>query len=102
MDFSQIIALLADLQVKLADVEAFSKAQYDKGFADGVASVVVPPVDPDLQAKLDEALAKISDLQAQVDALPAKIQEAVMAENARVLAIVKAEELDLEAKIALV
>jgi signal transduction protein with GAF and PtsI domain len=107
--FQEIIAKMQELQLKLSDAEAFSKAQYDKGFADGVASVPVPPpVDTELEKKLEDALlkiaeleAKVSEMQALLDAVPAQIADAVKAENARVLEIVKAEELDLESKLAL-
>lgn len=110
MDFSAVIQLLNDLQNKIAelqlaiaDADAFAKAQYDKGFADGVASVQVP----DVQAQIDAAVAlaveplnaqiellnaKVNELQAQVDQIPNLVSEAVKAENDRVLAIVSNAE----------
>lgn len=109
MDFSAIIAALADLQAKLADVSAFAKEQYDKGFADGVASVVVDPEKKFSQADLDAAVSaavaplseQIAAMQAQLDGVPQMVKDAVLAENARIMQIVKDEELDLEGKLAL-
>jgi len=62
-----LIAKIQDLQKALVDVQAIlteeEKAAYDKGYAlgklDGIASVVIPVVDPDLkfkQADLDKAV----------------------------------------------
>lgn len=106
MDFSQIISLLAELQTKLADVEAFAKEQYDKGFADGVASVPPAPSEDPLQGQLDAANAKISEMaaqiasmQAQIDAFPALVADAVAQEKGRLVSIVQAEDADLIAKL---
>jgi hypothetical protein len=116
MEFSKIVQLLTDLQSKivelqiaLADGETFAKAQYDAGFAAGVASVVLP----DVQAQIDAAVAplnalivelsnKVNELQSQVDASAAALVAAVQAERERVLLIVDAETTDLKNKISLV
>lgn len=61
-----LVSLINELQAKLVDAEAAlsesAKIAYDKGFADGAASVVVtPPTDKlyseeELQTKIKEAL----------------------------------------------
>lgn len=110
MNFMDIINLLnqlqteiAELQAALADGEAFAKAQYDAGFAAGVASVTAP----DVQAQIDAAVAAaieplnnaIAALQEQVDKIPAIMQAATLAENARVMAIVSEAEVVVNEKM---
>lgn len=95
-----------------AAAEQIAKEAYDKGFADGVASVV--PGNPDLkytQADLDKAVAdavgplneKIVALQAQVDGIPGQIDAAVAQAKvdikAQIKALLQTEEADLEAKV---
>lgn len=110
MGFENIIVLLnglqekiAELQLALADADAFAKAQYDRGFADGVASVGVPDIQEQIDAAVALAVAplnaqiellnaKVSELQAQVDAIPNLVTDAVKAENARVVEIVASAE----------
>lgn len=109
-----LAASVAALQAQLADAQAaadsIAKEAYDKGFADGVASV---PTSDKLysQEELDAAIAaavgplneKVAELQAQVDSFPAqidqKVQEAVAALKADLLAkyeAAQADEGDLE------
>lgn len=95
-----IVSLINELQAKLVDAEAAlsesAKIAYDKGFADGAASVVVtPPTDKlyseeELQTKIKEALfpleEKITSLEAEIALLPQKIEEGVAAFKAELLA----------------
>ncbi len=85
---------IAGLQAQLADAQAALdvavKQAYDKGFADGVASVpkgdkiysqeeadalVKAAVDP-LQAQIVEMQAKVEELQKQVDGMGEKLEQA--------------------------
>lgn len=68
-------ASLDALQVQLADAEAAAKAAYDKGFADGVASVVPQP--GPTQADLDAALAKVAELEAALATAKAESEAAL-------------------------
>lgn len=67
-----LLALLNDLVLKLADVQKaaddLSKAKYDEGFAAGVASVVSDKIysQADVDAMVAEAVSK---LQSQLDAV---------------------------------
>jgi hypothetical protein len=109
MDMSkiaEILVLIADLQAKLADVDAFvaaeKQASYDKGFADGVASVVVPPPSDklysqeELDAKIQEAVlplqAKIAELEVVVAGIDQLVADKMAAFKAELL--VKIQELD--------
>lgn len=100
--FSALLALLPELQAKLADAEATlaaaSKLAYDKGFADGVASVVVTPGDKIFsQAEADAMVAtaveplqkKIEKLELVVVGIDGKIAEALMVFKADLLLKVK-------------
>ena len=99
-------ATIDGLQQQLTDAQAALdvavKASYDKGFADGVASVQVPPTDKIYtQADLDNAvklavdplMAKISDLEAVVAGIDVKISDAVNAKIAEIKG--KLDELEL-------
>lgn len=59
---------LAQLQQQISDAKAALQAEYDRGFQDGKASVVLPPSGPS-QADLDAALLQVEDLKKQVLAL---------------------------------
>jgi uncharacterized protein YceH (UPF0502 family) len=76
MDIVQLLKNLKDsldaLALQLADAQAAAQAAYDKGFADGVASV--GPVGPS-QADLDAALAKVAELEGKVSALELQVAE---------------------------
>jgi hypothetical protein len=106
MDMSkiaEILVLIADLQAKLADVDAFvaleKQASYDKGFADGVASVVVPPPSDklysqeELDAKIQEAVlplqAKIAELEVVVAGIDQLVADKLAAFKADLLEKVK-------------
>jgi hypothetical protein len=98
MDFTALQTLLASLlslQQEVADAKALVDQAYQKGFADGAASVSVPPSDKlyseeELQAKIKEALfpleEKITSLEAEISLLPQKIEEGVAAFKAELLA----------------
>lgn len=79
---SDLKASLDALSLQLVDAEAAAKAAYDKGFADGVASVVVPG--GPTQAELDAANEKIAALQAEIEALKAASEEAVVSAVLRI------------------
>ena len=78
--------LITSLQVQLADTQAALEAEklisYNKGFADGVASV--PVGDPSKKYSEEELVAKVAEavapLQTQIDSLKADV-EAVKAES---------------------
>ena len=99
MDFTALqtlLASLAALQQQVVDAQALVDQAYQKGFADGAASVVVPPAsdkiysEEELQAKIKEALfpleEKITSLEAEISLLPEKIEEGVAAFKAELLA----------------
>ena len=116
-----IIALLQGLALKieelglaLADAQAagdsIAKEAYDKGFADGVASVPPPTDDvtPFSQADLDAAVlaaveplqAQVSAMQSEMDALKLQVEELQMGiEAAKVDAVAKFK-VELAAKYA--
>ncbi len=92
---ASIAALTSQLSDAQAAADAIAKTAYDKGFVDGVASVP-PPVNDKIysQAELDAAVAsavaplnetvaamqvQLADLQAVVDGMAGKIDEAVTA-----------------------
>lgn len=89
-----LLANVTALQTQLVDAEAAAKANYDQGFADGVASI---PVSDKIfsQADLDAAVLgavaplqiQIDDLKAQVLALQGSVDQAV----AEAVAAVKAD-----------
>lgn len=94
-----LVSLINELQAKLVDAEAAvaesAKVAYDKGFADGVASVP-PPVSDKIfsQAEVDQMLAdavlplqkKIEDLELVVAGVDQKIAEGVALVKADLLA----------------
>ena len=101
-----LVSLINELQAKLVDAEAALsesvKTAYDKGFADGVASVPPPVTDKifsqaEVDAMLAEAVAplqkKIEDLEAVVASVDQKIADAIIAFKADLLVKVK----DIEA-----
>lgn len=110
-----LVAQIQGLQQALVDaqaaVELVRKEAYDKGFADGVASVPVSGDKIYSQADLDKAVAdavgplneKIVALQAQVDGIPGQIDAAVAQAKvdikAQIKTLLQAEEADLEAKV---
>lgn len=76
---------IASLQLQLVDAQAALdvqvKASYDKGFAEGVASVVLPPASDKIysQAELDKVLAEtVGPLQEQVNGIPALVDQKVV------------------------
>lgn len=76
---------IASLQTQLVDAQAALDAQvkvsYDKGFTDGVASVVLPPASDKIysQVELDQALAAaVLPLQEQVNGIPALVDQKVV------------------------
>jgi len=89
---NDLVANIAALQTQLADAQASAQAladaKYKEGFDAGVASVVIPEVpvsdkvysQAELEAKIAEALLplqeKLVELQAQVEAVPAQIEQA--------------------------
>lgn len=94
-----IEALKSQLVDAQAAVDQVAKESYDKGFADGVASVVVPPSDKiysqaEADALVEAAVAplkeQVSLLQAQVDGIPAQIEAAVSEAVAKLKADLKA------------
>lgn len=99
MDFTALqtlLASLAALQQEVVDAQALVDQAYQKGFADGVASVVVPPAsdkiysEEELQAKVAEAVAplqkKIEELEVVVAGVDQKIADALAAFKAELLA----------------
>jgi hypothetical protein len=90
-------ASISSLQAQLSDAQAavaqVAKENYDKGFADGVASV--GPGDKIYsQVEMDAALQPLKDqvaaLQVQLDGVPAQIEAAVAAGKAELKAELKA------------
>lgn len=104
MDFTALqtlLASLAALQQQVVDAQALVDQAYQKGFADGVASV--PPIvsekiytQEELDAKIQEALfplqAKIAELEMVVAGIDQKIADAIIAFKADLL--VKVKEID--------
>lgn len=97
-----LVAMLNELQAKLSDaqmaLEVATKEAYDKGFADGVASV--PPVVSDKifsQAEVDQMIMdamlplqkKVEELEVLVAGTDQKIAEALMVFKADLLLKVK-------------
>ena len=93
---NQLVETIGKLQSQLGDAQLAVQENYNKGFSDGVASVVPPvsdkiysqsdldaalkPIQDQtvlLQAQIDESSAKMAELQAQVDSIPSKIEEAI-------------------------
>lgn len=73
-------SLKAEYEAFKGQAEVDKQAKYDEGFQAGVASVppcpeCPPPQDPELQVKLDEALAKIAELESSVVAMQGQIQD---------------------------
>jgi len=103
-------AEVAKLDELEGDIQADMKAQYDAGYADGKASVVLPdPNDPGAkytQAQLDEAIANAKleaaqDLQPQIDAAVAE-RDAAVGERDAAMAhaeAIKAKALDAVAQL---
>lgn len=100
----QLVKLLNDLatsidalKAQLVDAQVAAQANYDAGFAAGVASVGGGDK-LFTQADLDKAVAdavaplnvSIAALQAQIDAVPAQIADAVSAAKAKLKALVVA------------
>lgn len=103
-------ATISSLQLALADAEAaavqIAKENYDKGFADGVASVPPPVVSDKIfsQEELDAAVkaaveplqARVVELEALVEEIKAgvqpKIDEALAAFKAELLAKYEAQQ----------
>jgi len=108
--FEQLKATIAELTLKLADVDAAiaeaKKAAYDQGFADGVASVPTPGGDEKIysQAELDQKVAeaiaaseaKVAELEAKVAELEGKVGEI----DAKVAEAIAAFKVELKAKYA--
>lgn len=99
----QLAALQAALQDAQAASEQLAKEQYDKGFADGVASVP-PPVNDKLysQEELDMAIQsamaplqeQVSTMQGQIDNLSQRVidlQNGMDAAKAEAISVFKAE-----------
>lgn len=109
MDLVTLLKGLVDqinaLQLQLADAEsaasAIAKENYDKGFADGVASVP-PPVEDDKiysQTELDAAVeAAVSPFRVELESVKAELESVKLSVDQKIsdaLAIFKA---DLKAK----
>lgn len=89
---NDLVASIAALQTQLADAQASAQAladlKYKEGFDAGVASGVVPEVpvsdkvysQVELEAKISEVIIplhqQIAGLQAQIDQIPAQIEQA--------------------------
>lgn len=104
MDFTslqQLLETLATLQQQAIDAKLLVDQAYQKGFTDGVASVVIPVdkiySEEELQAKIAEAVAplqkKIEELEAVVAGVDQKIADGVALFKAELLA--KYEELQV-------
>lgn len=92
---NNLVASIATLQLQLADAQAAldaeKKASYDKGFADGVASVNPSSDKIYSQAELDAKLAEaLLPLQLKIEELEKKVTELEIAQDAKVNAF-KAE-----------
>lgn len=94
---NNLIAQISELQAKLVDAQKALdeqvKAAYDKGFADGVNSVQVPPSDKIYsQEDLDNAVKlaveplqiKITELEGVVAGFDAKLAEEIMKVKAEI------------------
>lgn len=98
---------LEALKVQLSDASALLKSEYDRGFADGVASVSVDPEKKFSQADLDAAVSaavaplqdQIAAMQAQIDGFDARLQGALEGEDQRVLDLISKEIGELVAGI---
>jgi hypothetical protein len=89
-----LVTKLSELQAQLAEasfaLEGAKKVSYDEGFQAGIASVIIPVIpssdkiysEAELQAKIAEA---VLPLQAQLDAMPKAIVDAVAAVKAELL-----------------
>jgi len=90
-----LLAALAAMQQQVVDAQALVDQAYQKGFADGVASVPTPVSEKiytqeELDAKIQEALfpvnEKVAALEAEVALVPQKVAEGVAAFKAELLA----------------
>jgi flagellar capping protein FliD len=94
---------LSALQQQLADAQAAAQAQYDKGFADGKASVTggftQADIDAAVKAAVDPLNEQIAAMQSQIDSIPAQIEVARTELKAAVKSLMQAEELDEESKL---
>jgi len=90
---------IQELQAKLANAQAEAQNLYNKGFADGVASVPVAPVNDKLysQVEMDAALA---DLKSQLASMQAQIDELKLAQDTAVNNAVSALKSSLAEKYA--
>lgn len=95
-----LAAQIALLQAQLVDTQAaadsIAKENYDKGFADGVASVPVGGgsfTQADIDAAVAAAVQPLNDqvaaMQATIDTIPDQIHAAVLAEDADLAAKIK-------------
>jgi hypothetical protein len=88
-----MVALISELQAKLADTQAALDEQikiaYDKGYNDGVASIPVPvpsdkiysqeELDAAIAVAMEPLVAKIAELDAVVAGIDQKVADAVIA-----------------------
>ena len=105
-----LAALIGDLKGKLEDtqkaLDEATKAAYDKGFAAGVASVIVPPPSDKIfsQKEADDLVAaaveplqkKVAELEALVAGIDQKVADGVALVKADLLA--KYKELEVAAQ----
>lgn len=86
------------LKQQLVDAQAAAQAQYDKGFADGVASVKPGFSQADIDAAVAAAISPLNDqiasLQAQIDSTQSQIDAAVAAYKVQVQAAYAKEKAD--------
>lgn len=100
-------ASIAALQAQLVDAQAAAQAQYDKGFADGKASVsgdfTQADIDAAVKAAVDPLNAQILDLQGQLSGVQGQIDAAVLQAKSdlkvAVKALIASEDADAQGKV---
>lgn len=102
-----LVASIDALKLQLVDAQAAAQANYDKGFADGKASVSggfsQADLDAAVKAAVDPLNAQIAAMQLQLDGVQGQIDSAVSQAKegvkSAVSALVDAEDADLKSKI---
>lgn len=94
---NNLVASIDALKLQLADAQVAAQAQYDKGFADGVASVQPGFTQADIDAAVAAAVQPLNDsiaaLQLQLEGVPAQVASAVNSAKAELkLALLEAYE----------
>lgn len=102
--FNMLQQTIADLQAKLMDAQAAldleKKASYEKGFADGVASVPVQPISDKIysQAEFDAKLSEgLAALQMELDGVKAQFESLKGSVDAQIKSAVDAKLGELKA-----